>query len=146
MIQTDDEFADTTECWLHYAQSHKHIRCQCTHICIANKTISSSGGSRNFVQSVPIPLWKNFGSFRSISRRFGKYWPKFNIWPAWSLCLKKKKVFKTKTNLHSVYQKTSKGKKKKMKRNEMNKGTWTINYKFIWNINKIINYYCLVVS
>ena len=33
-----------------------------------------------------------------------------------------------------------------MKRNEMNKGTCTINYKFIWNINKIINYCCLVVS
>ena len=28
----------------------------------------------------------------------------------------------------------------------MNKGTYTINYKFIWYINKIINYCCLVVS
>ena len=28
----------------------------------------------------------------------------------------------------------------------MNKGTCAINYKFIWNINKIINYSCLVVS
>ena len=27
----------------------------------------------------------------------------------------------------------------------MNKGTYVINYKFIWNINKIINYSCLVV-
>ena len=27
----------------------------------------------------------------------------------------------------------------------MNKGSCTINYKFIWNINKIINYFCLVV-
>ena len=34
---------------------------------------------------------------------------------------KKKKFLKTKTNLHSVNQKTSKG--KKMKRREMNKGT-----------------------
>ena len=33
-----------------------------------------------------------------------------------------------------------------MKRKEMNKGTYTINYKFIWHINKIINYSCLVVS
>ena len=36
---------------------------------------------------------------------------------------KKKKFLKTKTNLHSVNQKTSKG--KKMKRREMNKGTCT---------------------
>ena len=144
MIQTDDEFADTTECWLHYAQSHKHIRCQCAHVCIANKTISSSGGSRNFVQGVPIPLWKNFGSFRFISGRFGKYWPKFKIWPAWSLCLKKKIFLKPK-QICILYTKKPQ-KEKKMKRKEMNKGTWTINYKFIWNINKIINYYCLVVS
>ena len=74
-----------------------------------------SGDSRNFVQGVPISLWKNFGSFRSISSvlgRFGKYRPKFKIWPAWSLCLKKN-VLKTKTNLHSVHWKTSKGKKKR---------------------------------
>ena len=35
-----------------------------------------SGDSRNFVQGVSIPLWKNFRSFRSISDvsgRFGKY-------------------------------------------------------------------------
>ena len=39
--------------------------------------------------------------------------------------LKKKKFFlKTKTNLHSINQKTSKG-EKKMKRKEMNKGTCT---------------------
>ena len=37
-------------------------------------------------------------------------------------------------------------KEKKMKRKGMNKVTDTINYKFIWNINKIINYCCLVVS
>ena len=43
---------------------------------------------------------------------------------------KKKKVLKTKTNLHSVNQKTSKG-KKKLKRKEMNKCNRTINYKFI---------------
>ena len=41
---------------------------------------------------------------------------------------RKKIALKTKTNLHSVHQKTSKGKEKK---NEMNKGTYTINYKFI---------------
>ena len=40
---------------------------------------------------------------------------------------KKKNVLKTKTNLHSVHRKTSKGKKKI----EMTKGTCTINYKFI---------------
>ena len=43
---------------------------------------------------------------------------------------KKKKFLKTKTNLHFVHRKTSKG-KKKMKRKEMNKVTYTINYKFI---------------
>ena len=36
---------------------------------------------------------------------------------------KTKIVLKTKTNLHFVYQKTSKG--KQMKRKEMNKGTCT---------------------
>ena len=115
---------------------------------LANKKRGGSGDSRNFVQGVPISLWKNFGSFRSISSvlgRFGKYRPKFKIWLAWSLCLKKKKVLKTKAKLHSVHRKTSKG-KKKMKRKEMNKCNRTINYKFIWNINKIINYCCLVVS
>ena len=36
-----------------------------------------------------------------------------------NLCFKKKKfVLKTKTNLHSVHQKTSKGKKNEKKRNE----------------------------
>ena len=91
--------------------------------------------------------------FQVILGHFGKYRPKFKIWPAWSLCLKKKKkkkkiVLKTKTILHFVHQKTSKWKKKKneMKRKEMNKGTYTINYKFIWHINKIINYCCFVVS
>ena len=82
--------------------------------------------------------------FRVISVCFGKYRPKFKIWPAWSLCLKKKKVLKTETNLHFVYRKPQK--EKKMKRKEMNKGTCIINYKLIWNINKIINYCCLVVS
>ena len=82
--------------------------------------------------------------FRVILGRFGKYRPKFKIWPAWSLCLKKK-ILKTKTNLHFVHRKTSKW-KKKMKRKEMNKSTYTMNYKFIWHINKIINCCCLVVS
>ena len=49
---------------------------------------------------------------------FRKYRPKFKIWPAWSLCFKKKKVLKTKKNLHSVHRKTSKGKKNEKKRNE----------------------------
>ena len=107
-----------------------------------------SDDSRNFVQGVPILLWKNFGSFWSISgvsrrsvntgrnSRFGGH----------KVCAQKKKILKTKTNLHFVHRKTSKGKKKKMKRKEMNKGTYTINYKFIWHINKIINCCCLVVS
>ena len=47
------------------------------------------------------------------------------------VCALKKNVLKIKTNLHSVHRKISKEKKKKMKRNEMNKGTGTINYKFI---------------
>ena len=54
---------------------------------------------RNFVQGVSIPFWKNFGSFQSISsvsRRFSKYQLKFKIWPAWSLCLKKKIFLKPK--------------------------------------------------
>ena len=101
----------------------------------------SSGDSRNFVQGVPILLWKNFLVIPIYFKCFGKYRPKFKIWPAWSLCLRKKKVLKIKTNLHSIHWKTSKWKKKK----EMNKVTYTINYKFIWNINKIINYCCLVV-
>ena len=47
--------------------------------------------------------------------------------------LKKKKiVFKTKTNLHSVNQKSSKG--KKMKRKEMNKGTCAVKKKLYWEI------------
>ena len=29
-------------------------------------------------------------------------------------------------------------KPQKEKKNEMNKGTYTINYKFIWNINKLL--------
>ena len=37
-------------------------------------------------------------------------------------------------------------KEKKKKKKEMNKDSWIINYKLIWNINKIINYCCLVVS
>ena len=42
----------------------------------------------------------------------------------------KKKILKTKTNVHSIHRKSSKGKKKKeKKRKEMNKGTYTINYR-----------------
>ena len=49
--------------------------------------------------------------------------------------LKKKKiVLKTRTNLHSVNQKTSKGKKKKMKRKEMNKGTLQLKNTLYWEI------------
>ena len=58
--------------------------------------------------------------------------------------LKKKNFLKTKTNLHFVHPKTSKGKKKIEKKiNEQR--LLTINYKFVWNSNKIINYCCLVV-
>ena len=46
---------------------------------------------------------------------------------------KKKLILKTKTNLHSLNQKTSKG-KKKMKRKEMNKGTCTAKKKSYWGI------------
>ena len=78
---------------------------------------NTSGDSKNFVQDVPISFWKNFKSFRYILGRFSKYWLKFKIWPAWSLCLKKKKiVLKTKTNLHSVHQKISEEKKRKKKK------------------------------
>ena len=42
---------------------------------------------------------------------------------------KKKNFLKTKTNLHFVNQKTSKG--KKMKRKEMNKGTCTAKKKIV---------------
>ena len=78
---------------------------------IPNCFLVSSRDFRNFVQSVPIPLWKNFESFRfisSVSGCFGKYQFKFKIWPK-----KKKKNLKTKTNLHYINQKTSKEKKKK---------------------------------
>ena len=47
--------------------------------------------------------------------------------------LKKKIVLKTKTNLHSVNKKTSKG-KKKMKRKEMRKGTHTAKKNLYWEI------------
>ena len=108
---------------------------------------TSSGGSRNFVQDVLISFWKNFRSFRSIlgvSGRFDKYRQKFKIWPVWSLCLKKK-MFLNQNKFAFCTLKNLK-RKKKVKRKEINKGTCTINYKFIWNINKIINYYCLAVS
>ena len=45
---------------------------------------------------------------------------------------KTKIVLKTKTNLHFVYQKISKG--KQMKRKEMNKGTCTAKKKSYWEI------------
>ena len=41
---------------------------------MSNMMTVNSGDSKNFVQGVPIPLWKNF-------RCFGKYRPKFKIWP-----------------------------------------------------------------
>ena len=98
--------------------------------------VAISGNSRIFVQGVPILFWKNFKLFQSISS--------VSVNTSWNskFGFKKKKILKTKTNLHYVHRKTSKGKKMKIK--EMNKGTCTINYNFIWNINKIINYYCLV--
>ena len=34
--------------------------------------------------------------------------------------------------------------KSQQEKKEMNKDSWIINYKLIWNINKIINYCCLV--
>ena len=46
--------------------------------------------------------------------------------------LKKKKKFLKPKQICTLYtKKPQKEKKKKMKRNEMNKGTCTINYKFI---------------
>ena len=45
---------------------------------------------------------------------------------------KKKKVLETKTNLHSINQKTLKGKKMKWK--EMNKCTYTTKKKSYWEI------------
>ena len=58
--------------------------------------------------------------------------------------LKKKIVLKTKKNLYSVNQKTSKGKKKKMKRKEMNKGTCTAKKNSYWEIwdSKLEKRYC----
>ena len=72
-----------------------------------------SGESRNFVQGVLISLWKNFESFRFISGRFSKYWLKFKIWPAWSLCLKKK--FLKRKQIYILYTKKSQKEKKKKK-------------------------------
>ena len=77
----------------------------------------SSGDSRNFVQGVPISLWKNFETFQSISsvsKRFGKYRSKFKIWPAWSLCFKKKKFLKPKQICIMYTEKSQKAKKKKI--------------------------------
>ena len=86
----------------------------------------------------------HFEKISGVLGRFGKYRLKFKIWPAWSLCLKKKMFLKSK-QICILYTEKSQ-KEKKMKRKKMNKGTYTINYKFIWNINKITNYCCLVVS
>ena len=58
--------------------------------------------------------------------------------------LKKKKFLKPKY-ICIIYTKKPQKEKKKEKK-KINKDTFIINYKFIWNINKIINYYCLVVS
>ena len=74
---------------------------------------NTNGDSRNFVQGVPISLWKNFESFRSILGRFSKYWQKFKIWPAWSLCLKKKKKFLKPKQIYIFYTKKSQKEKKK---------------------------------
>ena len=57
----------------------------------------------------------NFGLF---SGHFGKYMLKFNIWPAWSLCLKKKMFLKPK-QIYILYTKKSQ-KEKKKKKKEMN--------------------------
>ena len=61
------------------------------------------------------------------------------------VCNLKKKMFLKPKQICILYTEKPQ-KEKKWKKNEMNKGTCTINYKFIWNINKIINYCCLVVS
>ena len=53
---------------------------------------------------------------------------------------KKKKKFLKPKKICILYTEKPQ-KEKKMKRKEMNKVTYTINHKFIWNINKIINYY-----
>ena len=91
--------------------------------------------------------------FEKILGHFGLFWVFRDVLinTGWNskfdqheVCAKKKKILKTKTNLHSVHWKPQKEKKMKIK--EMNKSTYTINYKFIWNINKIINYCCLVIS
>ena len=88
------------------------------HIYFASGIIS--GDSRNFVQGVPISLWKNFRSFQSIFDvlgRFSKYWPKFKIWPAWNLCFKKKMFLKPK-QIYILY--TEKPKKKKKNEKKIN--------------------------
>ena len=59
--------------------------------------------------------------------------------------LKKKKKFLKPKQICILYTEKSQ-KEKNEKKKKMKKGTWTINYKFIWNINKIINYCCLVIS
>ena len=61
-------------------QDHKKIKDKDKKV---NKTIN--GDSKNFVQGVPIPLGKNFGSFRfisGVSGCLGKYQSKFKIWLA----------------------------------------------------------------
>ena len=83
-----------------------------------------------------------FQVFRDVSVNTGKIEDLANM--KFVLKKKKKKFLKPKQICIMYTEKPQKGKNKK-KRKEMNKGTYTINYKFIWNINKIINYYCLVV-
>ena len=90
--------------------------------------------------------------FEKILGHFGLFWVFQDVLinTGWNsrfdrheVCAKKKKFLKPK-QIYILYTENLK-RKKKMKIKEMNKSTYTINYKFIWNINKIINYCCLVV-
>ena len=75
--------------WSHHWRTHNIILYRWTHFIMLLKCHKStailrlelqtvnSGDSRNFIQGVPISLWKNFESFWSISGHFNKYWLKF---------------------------------------------------------------------
>ena len=70
-------------------------------------------GKQSETVTYPILLRKKFQVILLYFGCFGNYRPKFKIRPNFKKKIKKKKkkFLKTKTNLHSVNQKTSKGKK-----------------------------------
>ena len=107
-----------------------------------------SDDSKNFVQGVLFHFEKNSGHF-SLFRVFQDV----SVNTGWNsrfsrheVCALKKKMFLKPKQIYILYTKKSQKEKKKWKEKKRNEQRYcTINYKFIWNINKIINYCCLIV-